>query len=104
MRINIPPPPLEESECTALPVDEAHIIPTANSPKTPPKPRASIAVEVNDLLTQAMADTSSHKSEHSPSGKVTTVEAVASPLEVRGSTSASQYFLSSKYGGGGGLS
>ena len=79
MRIDIPPPPLEESECTASPVDKVHTIPAANSPKTPPKPRVSIVAEVNDLLTQAMADTSSGKSEHSPIGEVTTVEAVASP-------------------------
>ena len=79
MRINIPPPPLEEPECTTSPVDEVHINPAANSPKTPPKPRVSIAAEVDDLLTQAMADESSHKSEHCPIGKAATVEAVASP-------------------------
>ena len=48
-------------------------------PKTPPKPRVSIVAEVDDLLTWAMADRSSGKSEHSPIGKVATVEAVASP-------------------------
>ena len=79
MRIDIPPPPLEEPECTTLPVDEAYTIPATNSPQTPPKPRVSIAAEVNDLLTQAMADESSCKSNHSPIGKVATVEAVASP-------------------------
>ena len=35
--------------------------------------------EVNDLLTQVMADKSSHESEHSPVGKAATVEAVMSP-------------------------
>ena len=79
MRINIPPPPLEEPEHTALPIDEAHTVPAANSPKTPPKPRVSIAAEVNDLLTWEMADVSSCKPEHSLIGKVATVEAVASP-------------------------
>ena len=79
MKINIPPPPLEEPEHTTLPVDEVHTIPAANSPKTPPKPRVSIAAEVDDLLTQVMADESSCKSIHSPIGKITTVEAVASP-------------------------
>ena len=54
-----PPPPLEEPEHTTLPVDEAHTIPAANSPKTPPKPRVSIVAEVNDLLTWVMADKSS---------------------------------------------
>ena len=79
MRIDIPPPPLEEPEHPTSPVDEVHTIPAANSPKTPPKPRVSIAAEVDDLLTQAMVDKSSHKSEHSPIGKAATVEAVASP-------------------------
>ena len=79
MRIDIPPPPLEEPECTTLLADEAHTIPAANSPQTPPKPRVSIVAEVDDLLTWVMADKSSHESEHSPIGKVTTVEAVASP-------------------------
>ena len=79
MRIDIPPYPLEEPECTTLPVGEAHTIPAANSPNPPPKSRVSIAAEVNDLLTQVMADESSYESEHSPIGKATTVEAVASP-------------------------
>ena len=79
MRIDIPPPPLEESEGTVLLVDEVHTIPAANSPKTLPKPRVSIAAEVNDLQTWVMADASSHESKLSPIGKVTTVEAVASP-------------------------
>ena len=79
MRINIPPPPLEEPECTTLPVDKAHTIPATNSSQTPPKPRVSIVAEVNDLLTWAMADESSCKSNHSPIGKVATVEAVTSP-------------------------
>ena len=79
MRIDIPSPPLEEPECTALPVGKVHTIPAANSPKTPPKTRVSIVAEVDDLLTQAMTDASSHESEHSPIGKVVTVEAVTSP-------------------------
>ena len=79
MRIDIPPPPLEEPGCTTSPVDKAHTIAAANSPKTPPKPRVSIAAEVSDLLTWAMADESSHKLEHSPIGKAITVEAVTFP-------------------------
>ena len=79
MRIAIPPPPLEEPECTTLLVDKVHTIPAANSPKSPPKPRVSIAAEVDDLLTWGMADESSHELEHSPVGKAATVEAVTSP-------------------------
>ena len=90
MRINIPPPPMEESECTALPVYKMHTIPAANSPKTPPKPRVSIVAEVDDLLTLVMADASSHKSEHSPIGKVATVEAVASPPQKSEASPSSQ--------------
>ena len=81
MRIDIPPLPLEESEHTALPVDEAHTIPVANSRKTPPKPRVSLVAEVDYLLAQAMVDASSCKSEHSPIVKVATVEAVTSPSQ-----------------------
>ena len=79
MRIDIPPPLPEEPECTTLLLGKVHTIPAANSPKTPPKLRISIATEVDELLTRAMADESSHKLEHSPIGKVATVEAVMSP-------------------------
>ena len=78
MRINIPLPPPEEPEHTTLPLGEVHTIPAANSPN-PPKPKISIATEVDDLLTQVMADESSHELEHSPIGKAATVEAVMSP-------------------------
>ena len=51
MRIYIPPPPPEESECMALPVDEAHTIPVANSPKTSLKPRVSVKVATVEAVT-----------------------------------------------------
>ena len=35
MKIDIPPPPLEEPEHKTLPVGKVHTIPTANSPKPP---------------------------------------------------------------------
>ena len=79
MRINIPLLPPEEPENTTLPLGGAHTIPAATSPKTRLKLRISIATEVNDLLTQAMADESSCKSEHSAIGKAATAEAVMSP-------------------------
>ena len=79
MRIDIPPPPLEEPEHTTLPVGEVHTIPSSHFTQPPPKPRVSIAAEVNDLLTQVMADKSSHESEHFPIGKAATVEIVTSP-------------------------
>ena len=97
LRIDIPLPPPEEPEHTTLLLGKVHTIPAANSPKTPLKPRISIATEVNELLTQAMADESRHKSEHSPIGKAATVEAVmcpshkaeAPPLPVNTSSQAS---------------
>ena len=79
MRINIPVLPPEEPECTTPSLGRAHTIPAATLPKTPLKPRISLATEVNDLLTRAMVDDSSHESEHSAIGKVSTAEAVMSP-------------------------
>ena len=78
MRINIPLLPLEEPECTTLPLGGAYAIPAATPPKTPWKPRISLVTEVNDLLTQAMADDSSCELEHSTTGKAATAEAVMS--------------------------
>ena len=79
MRSDIPPSPLEELGHPTLPVDKANTITAINSPKNPPKPRISMATEVDNLLTQVMADKSSCESEHSPTGKATTVEAVTFP-------------------------
>ena len=79
MRINIPLLPSEEPECITLPLGGVHSIPAATSPKTPLKPRMSIATEVDDLLTWAMADESSCKLEHSATGKAATAEAVMCP-------------------------
>ena len=56
MRIDIPLLPPEEPECTTPPLDGVHTIPAATPPKTPWKPRISLMAEVDDLLTQAMAD------------------------------------------------
>ena len=78
MRIDIPLVPPEEPEHTTLPLDGAHTIPAATTPKTPWKPRISLMAEVNDLLNLAMADDSSHESEHSAAGKVAAAEAVMS--------------------------
>ena len=79
MRIDILLLPSEEPECTTLPLGGVHTIPAATSPKTPLKPRISIATEVDDLLTWAMADESSLESAHSTIGKAATAEAVMSP-------------------------
>ena len=78
MRIDIPLLPPEEPECMTPPLDGVHAIPAATTPKTPWKPRISLMAEVNDLLTWAMADNSSHELEHSTAGKAATAEAVMS--------------------------
>ena len=79
LRIDIPVLPPEEPGCTTLPLGRAHAILVATSPKTPLKPRMSLATEVDNLLIQAMVDTSSCESEHSAIGKVATVEAAMFP-------------------------
>ena len=80
MRIDIPVLPPEETECTTPPLGRAHTIPAATPPKTPWKPRISLVTEVDDLLTQALADNSSCELEHSATGNVATAEAVMSPF------------------------
>ena len=69
MRIDIPLLPPEEPEHTTLLLGKAHAIPATNSPRTPLKPRISIAPEVDDLLTWVMGDKSSHELEHPPKGR-----------------------------------
>ena len=103
MRINIPVLLPEETECTTLPLGKAHTIPAATSPKTPWKPRISLATEVNDLLTWAMVDNSNHELEHSATeGGYCRSSYVPIP-QVRGSTPTSQHFFPSKYEGGRGF-
>ena len=79
IRIDIPRPPLEESECTVLLTDKTCAISVTNSPKTSLQPRVSMPAEVNDLLIRVMAGASSCGSENSPIGRVATAETVASP-------------------------
>ena len=72
-------PPKGESDTKALPIGEASIILTTVPPKSPPEPKCSMAAEVNNLLTQAMADISSCESEQSSPEKPATVAATTSP-------------------------
>ena len=78
MRIVIPLLPPEEPEHTTPPLGRVHAIPAATPPKTPWKPRISLATEVDDLLIWAMAGDSSRELKHSARGKVATAEAVMS--------------------------
>ena len=77
--INIPSSPPEESEHKALPMGKASPNTVPSPPKSPPKFKCSMAAEVNNLLTQAMADISGCRSKHSPLGKITTVAVIMSP-------------------------
>ena len=67
-----------ESGTKALPIGEASIILETVSPKSSPEPKRSLAAEVDSLLTQAMADTSSSKSKPSSPEKTATVAATMS--------------------------
>ena len=64
--INIPSLPMEESDIKAPPIGEASPIAVPHPPESPPKFKGSMTAEVNDLLSQAMAEVSSIESKHSP--------------------------------------
>ena len=81
MRIDIPVLPPGEPEHTTPPLGRVHTIPAATSPKTPLKPKISLATEVEDLLTWAMMDNSSHELEHSTIGKAAPAQAAMSPSQ-----------------------
>ena len=68
-----------ESDTKALLIGEASIILKTVPPKSSPEPKCSQAAEVDNLLTQAMADTSSCKSKQSSLEKTATVAATTSP-------------------------
>ena len=79
IEVNIPMPIPEEQDRASLPLGGKHDIPTINWPKTPWKPRATLTVEVNDLLNRGMMDNYDQESEHSATEEVPTTEADASP-------------------------
>ena len=68
-----------ELDTKALLIGKASIIPETALPKSSPEPKCSMAAEVDKLLTQAMADTSSCKSKQSSLEKTATFTATASP-------------------------
>ena len=68
-----------ESDTKALLIGKASIILKTAPPKSSPEPKCSMATEVDNLLTQAMADTSSCKSKQSSPEKTATVTATMSP-------------------------
>ena len=68
-----------EPDTKALLIGEASIVLKTAPPKSSPEPKCSMATVVDNLLTQAMADTSSSESEQSYPEKTATVTATTSP-------------------------
>ena len=68
-----------ESDTKALLIGKASVILKTIPPKSSQEPKCSLATEVDNLLTQAMADTSSCESEQSSLEKTATVAATTSP-------------------------
>ena len=68
-----------ESDTKALLIGEASVILKTTPSKSSLEPKCSLAAEVDNLLTQAMADTSSCKSKQSSLEKTATVAATMSP-------------------------
>ena len=68
--INIPSPPVKEPEHKALPIgkDSPNTVPSPS--KSPPKFKGSMTPEVDNLLTQAIAEASGCKSKHPPWGRL----------------------------------
>ena len=71
-----------ESDTKALLIGEASIILKTIPPKSFPEPKCSLAAEVDNLLTQAMADTSSCESEQSSPEKTAMVTVSTSPAHM----------------------
>ena len=66
--IDIPSPPMEESDHKVPPLSEASTILITSPHKSPLKSEGSITAEVNNLLSQALLKMSSCESKHSPQG------------------------------------
>ena len=77
--IDIPSPPMEESDHKAPPIGKASTILVTSPHKSPQKLKGSMTAEVNDLLSQAVMEASSCKSEHSPSRKFTKAAVLMTP-------------------------
>ena len=80
---------MEESEHKAFPIGEASPNTVPSPPKSLPKLKCSMAAEVNNLLTQAMADISGCESKHSPLRKSPPQKSEASLQLVNASSQAS---------------
>ena len=73
----------EEQDHASLPLGGKHDTPTITWPKTPWKPRITLAAEVNNLIDQGITVNYDQESEHSIMAEVPTTEADASqPLKM----------------------
>ena len=80
IKVNIPPPTMEEKGCTTPPQGGQHNALAVTIPKTPWKPRITLMVEVNDLIDRGMTDNYDWELEHSIAADHAT-EAEASHLK-----------------------
>ena len=79
MKIDIPSPTPEEQDGANPPLRAGHATQTIALPKTTWKPRVSLMVEVDELLTWGMTEDYNHEPEHSTMEKELATEADISP-------------------------
>ena len=79
IKINIPSPTLEEQDHTNPPLGGVHTTLAVAMPKSPWKPRITLAAEVGNLLTWGMTEDYNHEPEHSATAKEPATEADTSP-------------------------
>ena len=85
LKIDIPSPPMEEPDQKMLPLDDIPTVLITSPPKSPPKPKGSMTEEVNKLLSQAVLQASSCKSQQSPPRRpATAVVAMSLPQRPEG--------------------
>ena len=77
--IDIPSPPVEELEQKMPPLEDIPIILRTSLPKSPPKSKGSMTMEVSNLLSCAALEVSSGGSQHSSPRRPTTALAPMSP-------------------------
>ena len=78
---DIPSPPVEELDQRLLPLGKVSTIVVASPHKSPPKSEGSMTMEVRNLLSWAMLEMSSCRSEHSSPRRPTPVAVPPTPLQ-----------------------
>ena len=79
IKIDIPSPTPEEQDYTDPPLGRVHATLAVATPKTPWKPRITLAAEVDNLLTRGMTEHYDHEPEHSATVKEPATKADTSP-------------------------